>query len=215
MEAGKIRVKTLLITVLTIAVIELATALIIPSSGDGLMTALAVVRGLEISVILVLFSIFGEGPSSLGLEPSTIIRGLERGLSWSAVFGVGTLFAFALLFLLGIDPIRLVCTRLPEQPARMLMFFVTGGLVGPIAEEMFFRGVLYGFFRRWGIPVALIVSSAVFVLAHPVLPGIPITQAVGAVVFALSYEAAGSLLAPITIHVLGNTALFTLSALAR
>ena len=46
------------------------------------------------------------------------------------------------------------------------------------------------------------------------LPGLPVTQAIGAVVFALAYERAGSLAAPIAIHVLGNCAIFALSLLA-
>ena len=47
----------------------------------------------------------------------------------------------------------------------------------------------------------------VFVLAHPIFPGIPLAQVVGGIVFAVGYEIEGSLMVPITIHVLGNLAI--------
>jgi len=37
---------------------------------------------------------------------------------------------------------------------------------------------------------------------------------VGGIVFAIAYETEGSLMAPLTIHVLGNTAIFALSWIA-
>ncbi|MFO7738850.1 MAG: CPBP family intramembrane glutamic endopeptidase, partial [Desulfatiglandaceae bacterium] len=150
--------------------------------------------------------------SSIGLGYSKVVPGFKTGLVWSAAFGLITFFAFGALFLLNIDPMKLIHMRLPSKTHAIVLFFLVGGLVGPIAEEVFFRGVLYGFFRRWGALIAVVLSSALFVLAH--LPGIPVTQLIGAVVFALAYEKAGSLTAPITIHVLGNSAIFALS-LAR
>ena len=51
-----------------------------------------------------------------------------------------------------------------------------------------------------------------FVAMH--LPaGLPVTQVVGGLVFALAYEYSGSLLAPILIHALGNLAIFSLALL--
>ena len=67
------------------------------------------------------------------------------------------------------------------------------------------------FFRRWGVAAALVASTLAFVLAHPLGHRFPLTQVVGGVVFAVAYEVEGDLIVPITIHVLGNLALFTLS----
>jgi membrane protease YdiL (CAAX protease family) len=86
-----------------------------------------------------------------------------------------------------------------------------GGIVAPIAEEVFFRGILYGFFRRWGVVVALVFSTLLFVFPHLGTHGLPTTQIIGGILFALAYEVEDSLLAPITIHALGNMAIFTLS----
>jgi membrane protease YdiL (CAAX protease family) len=41
--------------------------------------------------------------------------------------------------------------------------------------------------------------------------GFPLTQLVGGILFALSYEYSGNLMVPITIHATGNLAIFTLS----
>jgi hypothetical protein len=93
----------------------------------------------------------------------------------------------------------------------LALFFLVGGMVGPAAEELFFRGILYGFFRRWGVIVALILSTLIFVLCHPIGHGIPVTRVVGGILFAVAYEVGGSLIVPITIHTLGNLAIFTIS----
>ena len=94
----------------------------------------------------------------------------------------------------------------------MMLFFLVGGVVAPVAEEILFRGLVYGFLRRWGAILAVILSTALFALAPP-LRGLPLTQIVGGLLFASAYEMENNLLVPITIHVLGNLAIFTLSAL--
>jgi membrane protease YdiL (CAAX protease family) len=93
------------------------------------------------------------------------------------------------------------------------MFFVVGGVLSPVAEEVLFRGVLYGFFRRWGVAAALIASTLLFVAAHRPGSVLPIPQIVGGVLFALAFERTRNLMTPITIHVLGNLGLFVLALL--
>jgi membrane protease YdiL (CAAX protease family) len=86
-----------------------------------------------------------------------------------------------------------------------------GSVIGPIAEEIFFRGVIYGFFRQWGAVIAIIFSTLIFVFTHPIGGSIPVTQFVGGIVFAIAYEKEQNLMVPITIHCLGNLAIFSLS----
>ncbi|RLB28265.1 MAG: hypothetical protein DRG87_09690, partial [Deltaproteobacteria bacterium] len=142
---------------------------------------------------------------------SHAVHGFTRGLLWSAGFGMVALVVYLVLYAVGIDALPLIKTHTPEAPREIILLFLVGGVVGPAAEEVFFRGFLYGFFRRWGVFVALTMSTLIFVLAHPGFPHIPVTQVVGGIVFAMAYEAGGSLLAPLTIHALGNTAIFMLS----
>lgn len=212
MDANKIKIKTLCISIAAITFVEVARVAV--SRGYfSTMVTLGVARALETGLIIWIVIFWGKGLSSIGLAPSTMSYGLKKGLIWSAGFGVVTFFGFTVLFLVDVDPLTLIHTPLPGKGNEIVLFFLIGGLVAPIAEEVFFRGILYGFLRRWGVLLAVILTTVIFVLAHPVFPGIPVTQMVGGIIFALAYEMEGNLMVPITIHVLGNMAIFILSVI--
>ena len=92
------------------------------------------------------------------------------------------------------------------------MLYIVGAIIGPIAEEIFFRGLLFTYLRHWGMIPALILSTAAFVLIHPV-QGMAVTQIIGGLLFGISFEFEKNLMVPIVIHVAGNTAIFTLPAI--
>jgi len=115
--------------------------------------------------------------------------------------------------LAGSNPLPLIKTSLPSQPWSVILFFAVGGLLAPIAEEVFFRGLIYGYMRRWGIIIACLFSVTPFVLLHSTGGSLPIPQIAGGIIFALAYELEGSLLVPIIIHSSGNLAIFSLSLL--
>ncbi len=78
--------------------------------------------------------------------------------------------------------------------------------VAPVFEEFLFRGFAYPVLKqRWGAWRALLVVSAVFAAIHFHLPSLGPLFAF-AIGLGLAYEASGSLLAPITMHALFNTA---------
>jgi len=87
---------------------------------------------------------------------------------------------------------------------RVLILFVAS-VAAPFAEETFFRGILYSALRsRIGICGGAAVSSAIFALVHPTLPGgfLPIwAVGMGA---ALVFEWRQSLLPGIVLHGLYN-----------
>ena len=211
MEANRITVKSLIISVGAILCVEATVGTFIASCPFNSTFVLGLMRLIEIALLVFLAVLWGNGVSSVGLARSNAVYGLVRGLVWSAGFGVSALIAYLIFYAVGIDTLPIIKSNMPKGPGEITLFFMVGGVVGPAAEEIFFRGILYGFFRRWGIFVALTVSTLIFVLAHPGFPGIPVTQVVGGIVFAMAYEIEGSLMAPLTIHVLGNTAIFTLS----
>jgi hypothetical protein len=113
----------------------------------------------------------------------------------------------------GINSLSMIRTSLPKNSASLLLFFLVGGIVAPVAEEVFFRGILYGFLRRWGIVVALVLSTSAFAFTHGLGHGFPLIQVVGGILFAAAYEIEKNLVVPLTIHCLGNLAIFALSAL--
>ena len=213
MEAKKIQIKTLIISIASIIVIEMAHMVVVSKGLPHPLLVLGASRSLEIVMIVLVFLIWGKGLASVGLDLPSMASGLKKGLIWSICFGAVVSFAWLLLTVLGTNPLPLIHTYVPSRPGEIILFFFIGGIVGPFAEELFFRGVIYGFFRRWGVAVALVLSTAMFVLIHPLKGGLPITQVVGGIVFALAYEMGGSLVVPITVHALGNIAIFTLSLL--
>lgn len=213
MEAKKVELKILIISLAAIIPIELVMKAVITKNQYLPIVILGAARLFETSLMIMIFFVWGKGISSVGLAPSKMIHGLKKGLIWSACFGIITSLVFAVLYAVGQNPLTLIKTRLPSNHSEIILFFLIGGFIAPIAEEIFFRGILYGFFRRWGVLVALILSTLLFVLVHPIGSRIPLPQVVGGIVFAVSYEMNRSLLTPITIHILGNTAIFMLSML--
>ena len=211
MEASKIKITTFAISLAAVMVIEAVLRCDIPKGPYKPMIVLGAARLLEACLIVMIVFIREKGLSPIGLSLTGILPGLRRGWVWSAGFGLVVLLGGVLAYVMGINPLSLIHTPLPADPGHILLFFIVGGLIGPLTEEIFFRGVLYGFFRRWGAPAAILLSTLAFVLAHPVFPAIPITQVVGGLLFAVAYEIEKNLMAPITIHVLGNVAIFTLS----
>jgi len=214
MEAEEIEIRTLIISLATIISTEVATIVVISLGLYYPMIILGVARLLEIILIVLIVMIWGKGMPSIGLDRSKMVPGLKRGMIWSAGFGMVAFLVFVVLFAAGINALTLIQAHMPPKHSEIALLFFVGGIVGPIAEEAFFRGILYGFFRRWGVVMALVLSTLIFVLTHPTNHGVPVTQAVGGVLFAAAYEVEGSLIAPITIHVLGNMTIFTLSLIS-
>ena len=113
---------------------------------------------------------------------------------------------------MGVEPLRILRPGPATPPPKPALLFLVGGLIAPIAEEVYFRGLLYGYLRRWGFWTALLVSTLVFTLLHGSAPGAPLPQLVGGLVFATAYEIEKRLLVPILIHILGNTAIFSITS---
>lgn len=81
---------------------------------------------------------------------------------------------------------------------------LAAGILAPIAEEAFFRGVLYGWLRRrLGLVLAVSISALVFGLVH-VQPIHALIAAIMGVGLALLYEFSRSLWVPILTHVVNN-----------
>ncbi len=214
MEAEQVPTKALITSIAIIVAVECAMRLVAPKQPFDSMIALGAARLLEVTLVILFLMIWGQGISSIGLVTSEVVTGFKKGLIWSVGFGIVVLLVFAVLYMAGINIMALIHARLPKEPRNIVLFFLIGGIVGPIAEEVFFRGILYGFFRRWGMMVALTLSTLLFVLAHSISHGVFVPQVVGGILFAIAYEVEGSLLVPITIHMTGNIAIFTLSLMA-
>lgn len=213
MESGTVRLTPFIWAVITVLALEWVCARVIASESVPPLAAIGFTRLADILVIHRVLSVWGDGFSTIQLSRRTIPAGLYRGLLWSGGFGLVVGMAMALLALFGYQPLKLIRTGLPRNPADLVLFYLVGGLVAPVAEEIFFRGMLYGFFRRWGKVLALFASTLAFAALHGSGGHIPFTQVIGGLLFAWAYEIEGNLMVPMVIHALGNLAIFTLSLL--
>jgi membrane protease YdiL (CAAX protease family) len=201
METKEIQIKTLFLCLAAVLAIELGTRVVTAKSVYHPMLILGGARLLEILLIVLIVVTWGKGLSSIGLAPSEMVSGLKKGLLWSAGFAAITSIVCIGLFAASMNPLTFIRAQIPTRTSDLILFFIVGGLLGPVAEEFFFRGVI----------VALVFSTLIFVLCHPIHQGIPVTRLLGGILFAVAYEISGSLIVPITIHGLGNLAIFTLS----
>jgi len=209
METNGITLKTLLACLAVMILIEAGLGIADSRAlFDPLMT-LCTARVLEAVLIVVMVLLLEKRISVIGLDRAGLLKGLKRGVIWSAGFGAAAFLVFIILTAAGAAPLKYMRTSIPNEG--LAGYFLIGALIGPVTEEIVFRGVLYGFFRRWGVLTAIVLSTIVFTLAHSMTGGIGLPQVAGGIVFALAYEREGSLMVPITIHVLGNAAIFSLS----
>ena len=211
MEAKTITLKTLVISIFAVFALETVFRLTIIGRVGAPMPALGVVRCLEVLLLLIISGRFENDPNALGLSRSNIMPGLMRGLLWAACFGIAAAVLFLILFAFGMNPLNIVYTPIPSALLQIFMFYLVGGIIGPVAEEIFFRGIIFGFFRQWGFYAAILISTTLFVLPHYDGQHLPLTQILGGLVFAIAYEKEKKLMVPVTIHCLGNMAIFSLT----
>ena len=122
MEANKIEIKTLAISLVTIVSIEWAMSVVISKGLYMPMIILGAARLLEIILIILIVLFLGKGISSIGLARSRIHFGLKKGLIWSAGFAVVASFAFVVLFAAGSNPLKLIQVQLPTTHSEIAFF---------------------------------------------------------------------------------------------
>jgi len=175
--------------------------------------------GWVIGIILVFA--MGKGaslPQTLGVSPPMLRHSIASGVR-------GYLMAFPWLFMVLFavaELARLLGIQPPIEPIQELIFdeqrpsvlgstILLACLIGPVAEELFFRGVLYPAIRqRMSRGIAQWASAAVFSFVHTNIVGfVPIAML--GYVLANLYERTGSLASSLTVHILHNTLLMSLA----
>lgn len=124
-------------------------------------------------------------------------------LLWATIFVASTLAPSLTTELLARRPGPNLLA--PDGSATRLLLLLSICVVGPVVEELVFRGlILRRLVASRGFWPGIIWSALIFALLHPhILFG----AWVFAVVCSLLYLASGSLLLPMAVHVLHNTAL--------
>jgi uncharacterized protein len=210
--SNSIKVRTVVAGIAVVLATELAGWRLIQWPQLPPLAVVGFVRVTQITAIIWIMRLWEQGMNAIGWAPGAWLNGLKKGAAWSLAFAAAAGIGMAAVHMAGGNFLGMIRSPLPSRGWELALFFMVGGVIAPIAEEIFFRGILYTYFRRWGIVCALAVSTAIFVALHAPT-GIPITQIVGGLVFAAAYETTGNLTVPMTIHCLGNLAIFGLSLL--
>lgn len=87
--------------------------------------------------------------------------------------------------------------------ASAIALFITVSLAPAFCEELLFRGVIYGNLRRFGRPMAVLVSAILFALMHENIAQIFYTFVAG-ILLALCYELTDSIWCGIFLHLFNN-----------
>jgi membrane protease YdiL (CAAX protease family) len=167
-------------------------------AGYAPMSSLAytlVARLIQLAVILA-FSLRLCGV--LQVKPT---REIGIGMAAAMIFGALVFLADILSrILIHGGLLRLLIAR--QHVDNPLLFFLTGCLVGPFVEELFFRGLLYSWMRqRSSMVISIMLTSALFASLHGVLSPV---QLIGGILFASIYEWRKNIWAPFVVHALAN-----------
>ena len=88
MEANKIALKTLAISIAAVFTLETVFRLVMAGQTASPLPALGIIRCLEAFLLVFIAGRFEKNPDAIGLSRSKMLPGLARGLIWSACFGI-------------------------------------------------------------------------------------------------------------------------------
>ena len=151
---------------------------------------------------VLLFATLGAAGAALPLRP-TIARLETQGVPERTI--LDALIALLLGCVAFAGASRLLID-LPPRPDGLVVALALNALAG-VAEEAFFRRLLYGWLERWGALVAVVGSAVLFAIAHATVWGLwvlPLDLAAGLL---LSWQraASGRWSVPAVTHVLANS----------
>lgn len=178
-------------------------------------TAIVVLDVVLVATVLVVIARKGAGILELGFRPPRQGWPLTLGfvvLAYLAAIGLVTVYGIA-IDLVGLDELE-PGPQLDEDFFDETSVVVLTGFaivfLAPIAEEVFFRGFIYGGLRRYlGLPLAGLASGTLFALAHGD-PGLIVPFAGIGLILSFLYEYTRSLYAPIAVHFVFNSLSFLL-----
>ncbi|MDP3919691.1 MAG: CPBP family intramembrane metalloprotease [Candidatus Omnitrophota bacterium] len=150
----------------------------------------------------------------------------EVGYGIAGYVTVYPLFVVVLVFLIIVSnflafeppphPLVSVFLEEGERSSRIIIYSIlVGTLVGPVFEEMFFRGFCYPIFKkRWGSGVSMVVTSMFFASIHQNIFAFWPIFVLGVGLNYL-YEKRKCLIGPIVLHVVHNTVFISYFFLAK
>lgn len=218
---GPGRVGVGILVLLVLSVIEVAIVSVFDPGLDTLGARLAAQALLAFTLIGIAFTVSADdgfpGTSAIPRWLLGLRRPLRRPMAVVAIAAAALVayFIFAAVYSALAHPHQKDITRdlgfghgdIGTVAAGFLII-----VVAPLSEETFFRGFLFGGFRRrLSFPVAALISGAIFGLFHYTGAGsLAVVPQLAFLGFALCwvYEETGSIYPTIAIHMLNNTLAF-------
>jgi len=210
----------------------LGTLIILPvtetygeKSAEGLASQAVTVMLWDVGMVLFVYWLArrrGSGWRDLGfrapfshqaVRPRDPWMKLARTCVAAYVASVAIVNVYAVLIRsLGLDEELLPGQQLGNETFDYTLVVALMGLAvvvaAPVAEEVFFRGFLYGGLRqRFALPVAALLSGSLFSLAHGD-PGLVLPFTLVGAVLAYAYERTGTLIASMSTHFTFNAISF-------
>jgi membrane protease YdiL (CAAX protease family) len=198
-----------------------AAALILGEGELTLLGSIALLVSTQIGLLLVSWSLV-FAPNALAALPAlpgrNAARAVAAGAGWGLLAWLGSSIAAAgmaiLLEAIGIDPEP----QAAEQAIALVepwLVIIAVVILAPIAEEVFFRGVVFNaLLREGGRRWAYLGSSVLFAVIHLSLVALVPIFLLG-LALAWVYERTNNLLAPIAMHATVNTISVALALLVR
>ena len=115
--------------------------------------------------------------------------------------------SIAILFNLIIININKLCniTNLSNDINMWIILIISSGIVGPILEELLFRGIVYNDLKKINtIKQSMILCTIIFAMFHGSISQIIYAYIIGYVLIYL-YKYTSNLIYPITFHIISNT----------
>jgi len=169
------------------------------------------------ALILVLYIVIkkrGQTLEALGIARTRFLRNVVLGfigyLCVLPIFLFVIFFVMLVVTLLGYSPSEqqiLTMFIRQENPFTLAYMIILTIFLGPVIEEIFFRGFVYPVLRaKLGVPMAIGLTSILFSFLHfKAIVFVPIL--VLGVILAYVYEKTSSLIASITLHIIHNSAM--------
>lgn len=165
---------------------------------------------------------YKESLSALGLSLKNYLKNIFYG-----VVGYISLIP-VLIVILAITAVIINITKyVPERQPVVELFlreknlaFLTysslfAAIVGPFIEELFFRGFMYGVFKKhMGALWSAVITAAIFAALHTHIVGFFPILALG-ILLAYLYEKTGTLVSSITVHMIHNLSMLFLVFLVK
>lgn len=185
--------------IIAIIVIELISRMLFPYISIDVLTYTLFVRIIEIFLILAI------ALDESGALPSSFIKELLFGFAVAFLFGSLVFAAEGISkIFMGKGIISNMIGSLHTDNAKF--FLITACIIGPFAEELFFRGLFYNWLRQaFPITISVLISALLFASLHGKILAVPL---IGGILLALLFEWRKNIWPCFIVHALANIAIW-------